>query len=1207
MKEIEEIFDLHSAPRVLVEASAGTGKTYTIVGIFVRLLFEKNLNVDQILAVTFTKKATAELRERILKRLRDTLETLQHGISKNEDDLFLTQLDKIVTDKAEAVEKLRRAIHNFDDSQVFTIHGFCQKILQEEALLAGTPFEMELNPADKVTKKAAEDFWRVFIHENSTSDAGRYLITKLLSIVKSPDELLGNNGGIGPLLSKRYADPEGKVLDDPKKWLQKVIDVRNKMKSTWENDREKILEILRNCDVKYYQSALERRTVDLEKFLSDQTFSEDEPRDLDRWTCDYLYDSSKLKKNGRPVPEHDFFAHCEMYMDQISEMKKVETTLLDFAYRDIVNRRDNLSSQTETVSYDDLLIKVSDAFTDPVRGAKLADKLRKRYPIALVDEFQDTDPIQYEIFNQIYAPDGNDNSLMMIGDPKQAIYAFRGADLHTYYKASKDGEVSEYTLSKNYRSTVDYIGAINALFSGVRNPFIEIEIEFRASKAGRPDHNPSLLIRGRKEAALQVKAVEGVEGNKENLAKKMLDITAQKIAELLALAQKGEAAIGEETIKAGDIAVLIARHKDASFLQQKLKEYGVDSVTKTNQSIFETLEANRLEMLMNAVLHPLNPKVLNAGLLSGFFGLDLRDLYELKSDEAKRQKLIDELSQLRGIWKRRGFYAMFYELIHRENRLLNFARLKGAERVITNLYQLADLCAAVERDEHLGPGLLHTWLLRQMQEAEESDENELQLESDQHLVKIMTIHASKGLQFPLVFCPALWVGREPEAFKNKAERPVEYHKKNESRLTINIDREKSQQRQDAEYLAGVESAAEEVRKTYVALTRAQYGCFIFWGTHSNSNFSGLGASILGREEVVNSIRNQMKVKEDGQLSDETFLDWFKQRTTESDGKISLEIVESQDEAGVQDYFDTSDKIPEPAEYSGRLNLPVRYRMESFSSLAGHNQEPGEPDYDQVLEKYTEAIGGGHPSQQMGKRNIFQFPRGTTAGTAIHKLFEHEDFGYNKLNETEFNEHIISILEQYNFDSDWSGILFDMMKNVAGAEIPGLDLGKLIRENELREMEFNFSASGADGEALLNVIRDGKHLNKTNSTAKMSMTGFIDLVARQDGRYYILDYKSNYLGDVPEDYHPDKLEHVMISHSYDLQYHIYTVALVKYLRTRLKEFDYEKHYGGAAYLFVRGMKAGSTNGVYFRKPKKETIDKLEAILKNPGPSPENGDV
>ncbi|CAN5252673.1 exodeoxyribonuclease V subunit beta [soil metagenome] len=1204
MKELERIFDLDASPRVLVEASAGTGKTYTIVGIYVRMLLEKNLQVDQILTVTFTKKATAELRERILERLRDSLYVLENGVNQAGNDPFLIQLYKEVNDRPAAITKLRRSIHDFDDSQVFTIHGFCQKVLQEEALIAGTPFEMKVSSTDHVTKQAAEDFWRVFMNENSNSAPGRFLISKLLSIAKSPHELIGANK-IGSLLSKRYAVSEGEIMNDPKAWLKQVLDLKSEMIELWKGDKDAIIEVLENCDIKRYSHHFESRKKKLELFLQDEMFTYDKPDTLKYFSSDYLCDDSNLKKNGQSVPEHRLFDLCTAYGELVSGIKKVETTLLDLAYRDISKRRDTLSKQTEVRSYDDLLIDIRDALSDLSKGGELAEKLRTRYPVALVDEFQDTDPVQYEIFNRIYPADNSNSILMLIGDPKQAIYAFRGADLHTYFKARKDGVGKEYTLNKNFRSTADYIGAINSIFSGERKPFIEDEISYPLSKAGKPEHKAALMLDGKKQSALQVIAIEGVESSKDRLRKVLLEQSALKIAGLLQMAQTGKAMIGEEPLRAGDIAVLISRHKDAAYLQQQLKQHGVDSVTKTDQNIFDTLEATRLEIMMNAVLNPMNPGIVNSALLTGFFGLELSYMHKLKEDEERRQKLMDELAELRDIWSRSGFYTMFYELIHRDHRLLNIAELDRSERIITNLFHLADLCAMAEKDEELSPRLLHTWLLRQMEDADREDEFELQLESDQHLVKIMTIHSSKGLQFPIVFCPALWEGKIPKSFSNKADQPVEFHKENDSQLTINIDREMSEQRREAVFRSDLESTAEEVRKTYVALTRAQYGCYIYWGVHTDSNFSGLGASILGRQKVIDSIQNKYRVKEDDQLSDATFIDWFRKKEIDSGGRISLEILQLQETDDLQVQLNSDENTFEISEYRGRISLPVKKRMESFSSLAGHSSEPGEPDYDQVLERYTEAFEYEPGSQKISTRTLYQFPRGASAGTVIHKLFENEDFDFSLYHKKDFREIINETLEQYRFDPEWADVLQTMINNVAGAAIPGLDLGSLSQKNELREMEFNFSARGVNGETLLNVIRNGQFSSSSPAVENISMTGFIDLIARQDGRYYIIDYKSNFLGDSPEDYSPDKLEKEMLANSYDLQYHLYTVALVKYLRTSMKDFDYDRHIGGAAYLFVRGMQAGSRNGVWFHKPEKEIIKNLENMLNSPK-SAENGE-
>lgn len=1194
-RELDDIFKLNAAPRVLVEANAGTGKTYTIVGIFVRLLLERELEVDQILTVTFTKKATAELRERILERLRECLETVEGSAEPEGDDVYLQEFYRRFGGSPDAAGRLRKAIHNFDDGQVFTIHGFCQKILQEEALIAGTPFEMNVSPTDQLLLTAADDFWRLFMHGNSSSEAGRYLISKMTSMASSPEELIGSNG-IKPLLDKRYAKAEGEVMDDPKAYLQELIDLKTELRNRWGAERDEILDILWTCDISRYQTHLEKRITSLEEFFADKIFSIDAPDKLGMWTSDYLYDESNLKKKGAPVPHHDFFDLTAQFEKRVGEMKKVETTLLKKAFEDISERRRKLAAESETNSYNDLLVNIRNSLLHADYGHELADKLKQRYPVALVDEFQDTDPIQYEIFNAIYPKENTTSSLMMIGDPKQAIYAFRGADLHTYFRARNDGVDCEYTLMKNYRSSAGYIKSVNDLFEGERNPFIEEEIGYVPSEAGRKDHDDALVLDGEKESALTFVTRHGVEGNKSRATDFAFDQTVRKIGEILSLAENGKAFIGDEPVRAGDIAILISRHKDAKSLKRRLKKIGIDAVTKTDQTIYETLEATRLEMLMSAVLNPVNSKATNAFLLSGFLGLDLNDLHDLTEDDGRYQQLSDELLELQAIWYRRGFYAMFYELIHRRDRLVNLAHLDGAERVITNLYHLAELCASEERASEIGPRLLHRWLLRQMDEAEREEEKELQLESDQHLVKIMTIHSSKGLQFPLVFCPTLWLGRKPDFYKNKVTRPAEYHKKNDSTLYINIEREKTEQRLDAEFQSTLESTAEEVRKTYVALTRAQYVTYVFWETHSDTIFSGLGSSLVGRESVIDSITKNYSIKEGGDIDDSTFISRFKELSTESGGRIGLELVTdpsfsaSRVSPGEQIEPDGDQLI-----YTGRTELTVQKKMESFSSLAGHSSEAGEPDYDQLIERYTEALRPQDPQLKTGGLNLFEFPKGATAGTAIHKLFELEEFDFSTIGTTGFIPQIEGVLEEYRFDKKWAPVLQKMLRNVAGSEMPGLSLNTLKNEDQIREMEFQFAATDADSDQLLNIIRNGSAESENGPVSNMFLTGFIDLIARQNGKYYILDYKSNFLGDSLDDYSQPDLKREILANSYDLQYQLYTVALVKYLRTRIPGFDYDQHVGGAAYLFVRGMKSGTDQGIWFEKPNKDVIENLETRL------------
>src|SRR6056297_4083110 len=899
-QHLSNIFDLKPASRVLVEASAGTGKTYTIVGIYVRMLVEKDLTVDQILTVTFTKKATAELRERILGRLRDCLQAAQSGEIAEQGDEFLMEFKKRFEGDESTIAKLKEAIQNFDDSQVFTIHGFCQKILQEEALTAGTPFEMTVNPSGDLYETAAEDYWRLFMEEHGSDAAGRYLISKLQNIAESPADLVGRNG-ISTLLEKQYATPEGEVLDDPKAYLQKLIDLKSEISEIIQAEGDDIYSELMNCDVSRYSTHLETRWNTVLDYINDEQFQVDKPDKLKFFTSDYLYDESNLKKNGEPVPRRKLY---ELFTDlnELEEIvNRVESTLIKQAYEEIKTRRDKLSKTSDAYSYNDLLISVQDALTDPRRGVHLANKLNRRYPVALVDEFQDTDPVQYEIFKSIYPTGQEESSLMMIGDPKQAIYAFRGADLHTYFRARKDGVDEEYTLKHNYRSTVQYIESINQLFESDRNPFIENEIDFEPSKAGREDHTDSLIFEGEKMAPLQVIIRHGVQSSKESAIDFAFKQTVFRISQLMNGNGSGSARIGDRPVEAGDIAILISRNKDAYDLQQRLKAAGIDSVTKTDQNVFNTLEAKKLEMLMNSVLNPTDQRIFNAGLLTGIFGFDLASLYELSSDEDRRQVLIGELSDLEETWRREGFYSMFYRLIFNEQRLVNLSELNRSERIITNFFHLADLCSKAEDEHLLSPDKLHTWLLRQMEESDE-EQKELQLESDRNLVKIMTIHSSKGLQFPIVFCPTLWMGYKPKSFESSAKQMVEYHSDESDDLIINFDRIKNERRVNAEYLSDIESVAEDVRKAYVALTRAQYASIVIWESHTHSNVSGLGASIFGRHRLKESIKNKYKVKEGAEISDSDFISAFKSLQDKSDNSIELKLLSSDEEMAIGSFI-----------------------------------------------------------------------------------------------------------------------------------------------------------------------------------------------------------------------------------------------------------------------------------------------------------------
>ena len=1187
MKPLKSIYDLNWAPRLLIEASAGTGKTYTIVGLFIRLLIEKRLGIDQILIMTFTKKATAELRERIFIRLRESLNAFEGNFEG--DDKFLSELVTKTSDRAEALQILKKALHDFDDAQVLTIHGFCQKVLSEHALLSGAPFDLDIIQHDDLLQQAAEDFWRVFMHKYGDSESGVYYISKMLGVVKTPSELTHK---MGALFAKPYASIEGKVLEKPLEYLQSVIDLRKKVVKMWRSDETEILRILGECSVSRFQQHLDSRLSELVHFIEDDGFTIDKPKRIQYFRADYLYDPDNLPKSRKSehTKEHPIFDLFQEYDELTTGIEKVTTTLIHEAYEDIKTRRVELSNNSSSITYDDLLVKLENSLQDPGYGSELAKVLLRKYPYALIDEFQDTDPIQYSIFDTIYPKAGEGNGLMMIGDPKQAIYGFRGADVYTYIKARKDGAENQYTLNNNFRSTPGLIEAVNHLFNGDHKPFLENEIGFFPSKPGKNGTEPGLIDGDKTTVPFEIISRYGLTSNKGESKEFAYNQTVTEIAGLLKRSAAGELSINGKPLLAGDIAVLISTHKDAAEIKRRLKIAGIDSVTYSNKKVFESYEAKRISTLMEAVLHPLNRRAYSNGMLSGFFGLSLDAIYQLITDEEQRQLMTEQLQDLRERWISRGFSAMMRSLLFQQKRLAELANLENSERILTNLFQLMDICSQAEREDELDPAGLLDWYIKEMNDPGKDDEKTLLLESDQNLVKISTIHNSKGLEYPVVICPMLWEGRD---LKDN-DLLQQYHSTVGENLMVNIDQIKEGSRKEAFEKSSFESIAEEVRKLYVAVTRAKYKCTVIFDSHTASHVSGLGALLTGREKLINIISNYSKLNLKSNEDQNRFSNLLRDLSEGSNGTISLRMIDDPDEtAGTVVWESTEVKELSLREYNGRSELPVRKQLVSFSSLVYKTSEKGEPDYDQVLENYLNALTA-EPKQKR-EMNIFTFPRGANPGTAIHKLFELDDFNFDSVDKTDLKIPVEDVLHFHNISKKWADTALQMLSDVSASLIPGLLLSEVSGKDQIREMEFQFPVKKPSSERLFSIIRKENPVSADIVDISNMLTGFIDLIARQKGKYFILDYKSNYLGDSPGDYSQDALNTEMINAGYDLQYHLYTAALVKYLTKRLPDFSYEKHIGGAAYLFVRGMRAGSGNGVFFHKPDEKIIKALLSEL------------
>jgi exodeoxyribonuclease V beta subunit len=1181
MKDIpQNIFDIKLSRRLLIEASAGTGKTYTLVALFIRLLIQEKVKPEEILVVTFTRMATKELKERILDRLREVLNALE--VDEETDNDFLKDLKQVCKSDPAAIDCIRQTIRDFDEIQVHTIHGFCQKVLKEEALLAGTPVDIELSQDTDHQRIAAESYWRKFIHENSSSEVGHYAIQKLHSIAKSPDLLLD---AIKPLLKpvEFQIEPPDKI--DIHDYLGRVIEKKRELKRVWDDEQEEINRQLLNNGISRYSGHLESRLNKLTAFLEDEFFISDKPDSLRYFTAEYMRTEDLAKSGNQIRPKHRFFDLCDEYQLMLHQMCHVEPTILRDAAEQIRKKTADQSRTSGIYSYDDLLNSLSEALNDEMRGTKLAAKLQRRYRFALVDEFQDTDPVQYNIFEKIYAGDEVQSSLIMIGDPKQAIYGFRGADIYAYLKAVQDGDQdSVYTLRRNFRSNAGLIDAVNTLFESKENPFLEEKIVFNPSVAGKEGVG---LLEVDGEAVKPMQVIHcGDSGTKGDAMENVLNVTSVQIAGLIQQGLENKATIEGRAVTGGDIAVLVSGHSLAEKLKNRLRIYGVDAVTYTREKVFETEEARKLEMVMEAILDPSSSNTLENCLLTGFFGADLKELqHQLKSDQG-RESYRQLFTELHEKWDKNGFYSAFRSLMYQHKCIVNLTLFVNSERIITNLQQLAELCAIAERDHHLDAGSLYRWFRDRRANAGDDDEEQLRLESDRNLVKISTIHNSKGLQFPIVFCPDLMIGKSFSSAKGHIKT---LHR--DDKLILNIETCSTPTREQAKLDSWHESVAEEVRKAYVALTRAMNHCRVLWSSTPNSVNSGLG-SLITDTQLFNEITSNKYTFQNGNDHGSYYAVRFRDIASEQADNIGFISLDKLQPFTGRVAADDSEITLKVKSWEGPDVIQVERRLQSFSSLFHHDSSHvAEPDYDQWLETYIDrrdplAVG-------VDQKSIFTFPRGAAAGTLIHKLFEHSEFDFTAEQSGEF---IPEMLENYGFDPEWSDVLTQMLNDVCGADYTGFDLNRVQSSDLLKEMEFHLPVRNIAVEELLQIIREGGDVDlHAEKAQKAYLTGFIDLVIRQNGKYYILDYKSNHLGDSVEDYSTDVLQKSIRDSGYDVQYHLYIVALIRLLKKAIPEFDYDRDFGGALYLYVRGMREGQSSGIWFDKPDEQVINRLEKAM------------
>ncbi len=1164
----------------LIEASAGTGKTYSIALLYLRLILERRLEVDAILVVTFTVSATEELRGRIRTRLREALDVLE-GRSVHDDDPALSRLLAGIKDRREAATLLTDALTRMDEAAIYTIHGFCQRMLQDHAFESGSPFEAELLESEQALRQQiVEDFWRRRFYPVSPAEAawaaGQW----------------GDPAGLLKALHPVPAHAEiacvpNPAADDPARLRREAGNRLQAVQQAWSRCRAEVAAILardpclkRDKNKSYGRERVESALTGMDELAAAGEMAWELPDCVELLAASVMAGLLKGKKN---LPPHPFFQLFDAFYLAHGTFLRVSRIRVLLDARDFIRAElERRKGDQAKMSFDDLLSGLDRALAGS-GGGGLVRRIRNRFAVALVDEFQDTDPLQYRIFRRIFGLDPA-AGLFMIGDPKQAVYSFRGADIFTYIRAKKDTPTAgQHTMSTNYRATGAMVRAVNRLFAARDSFILAKDIPFAPVRAGgRADEKP-LLLDGAPPpplTALVLPAAQLAAPGKKIVAKDRAEgpaaaWCAAEIASLLAMGRRQAATIGDEPLCARDIAVLVRTHHEAAVMRQALRELDIASVYYSRDSVLATDEARQMQEVLAALLEPGDePQVRNA-LVTDLFGLDGRELDQLARRELEWARLLGIMRNYRETWQQRGLNVMFLTLVAERRVVRRLLARPDGERRLTNFLHLAELLQEAAEQQPGMDGLLR-WLNDQIANpAPEAASQQLRLESDENLVRIVTIHKAKGLEYPVVFLPFPWNCRSVrrDALFTFHDPAADF------RLTVDLGSKNNEYYR----LAERERLAEDLRLLYVAVTRARYCCYWCWGRISGMDNTAL-AWLLHRREAK-AVPALKSLDEELILADITGLN-------NAGPLVHCPPCPASFAA----------PAPVPAADHDGTGLAVKvfhgsidreWRITSYSQLAaGPEPQPRQPAEDRDEAETTPAAVP--PS-------VFSFPRGPAAGTCLHGLLEQLDFP--RAGGEKMSALVQDSLQRFGFAGHWTPLVCRWLADILDTRLaPDSDLclRRLPGDDRLTEMAFYFSLTGLDLDRFNRVLTDFaiRPVEFTAPRLHGLMKGFIDLVFRFQGRFFLADYKSNYLGAGLPAYRPEQLAGAMAEHRYDLQYLIYTVALHRYLGRRLNNYDYDVHCGGAYYLFLRGMNpaAGPASGIYFTRPPRELIEQLDSCCR-----------
>ena len=1101
----------------LIEASAGTGKTYSIAILALRLVVEKNIPIQQLLMVTFTKAAVAELEERIRLFIRSGYQVALGQLIKDGKikEIVEQEIQKSGSDLVR--QRLKNAVLNLDETSVLTIHSFCQQTLTQFAFETGQAFGQEpLEDKSGVLADEVNAFWRkyvsvipvVLLRHLCIAGLSRAHITTILNAH------LGHKQYPVHDAAKHYKLDE----DDCRRYIDEIEEIsevievkRHDLEIEVEANRQDLEhKALTNAHAK--KVLLLTQIDDFGKFTAFISEKHDKVY-IQKLYPDILLALAEIDEETLKLKEICLAYNDKLYCLAIQEISE------KFAQQKAINNQ---------MDFDDMITNLHKAVTSP-NNSPLIKLLQAQYQAVFIDEFQDTDKLQYEIFNTAF---GKNTILFYIGDPKQSIYSFRSADIFTYFEAGK-GVDHHYQMGINFRSTPAYIAAMNHFFQPEEGfdtfGFAHKKsIDYIPVSSLHTQNNLGVSYENELQPALKI--IEA-----DNNGEIVASVTHQ-VANLLSEGVL-QTTNGKRRITPSDIGILVRKNSQAVLVKNALAKVGIPAIAIGDSKVLQSAETRQLLFVLDAMLHSHSGKI-NRALLGTLANKNIDDL--LKFDE---EILVPQFKEYLNIWNEDGVYAALLKFTKDFNFYENLiiSKLEGGDRMMGNVMQIIELLHNTQTKKQLTPIELTSWLNRAVEGlGVEGDEFVQRIESDEDAVKIVTIHKSKGLEYNIVLAPFLdFFHKERDFYAFKDEGTNVYLNAFRKRISADqLQQFKAQQLQ------------EDRRLIYVAITRAVYNCIVFRSNHYKIS-------------PLSPFTSALKANPNSAIR-------FEPLQVGRNEKIAVKS--------------TPDEIASTKIATRFKLINDRWQKLSYSKISGKSAALRFDASDGVVEGYNNFV-------------FKDLQRGILTGDMLHYLFENLDFQAPDA----WKWTIKNTLKRYPYVAD-EGSLSEMIYHTLSAIIKtptqNFSLSAIASAKKLNELEFDFPIDQLATEELLLLAEDGQqlHCNPVHITGGM-MNGKIDLFFEHNGQYFILDWKSNYIGNDVSAYTQAEINTVMNDHNYHLQYLIYTLAVDKYLKRKLKNYSYDKHFGGVVYIFLRGARAGQNSGVFFTKPPAQQVRKLDEVMRN----------